>query len=92
MKLKTVKLLSVCAVLLTLWLNFAAIEHNLDLVAEHHLHHDCQLFANAQHATCNGSFIWHDNSVPERHSHTQETLSAFATYFNYQPRSPPLSV
>ena len=33
------------AVLLTLWLSFAFIEHQFDSISEHHTHHDCQQFS-----------------------------------------------
>jgi hypothetical protein len=33
------------AVLLTLWLSFAFIDHQFDSISEHHTHHDCQQFS-----------------------------------------------
>lgn len=34
------------SILLTLWLSFAFIDHQFDTIADHHSHHDCQLFAS----------------------------------------------
>jgi hypothetical protein len=35
--------------ILTLWIGFAAVEHQLDIDPEHHAHHHCQLFSVAAH-------------------------------------------
>jgi hypothetical protein len=39
---------AIAALILTLWLSFAFIDHQFDTIAEHHNHHDCQLFSNIQ--------------------------------------------
>lgn len=36
------------AVLLTLWLSFAYIDHQFDTISDHHNHHDCQQFSCIQ--------------------------------------------
>ncbi|WP_158160165.1 DUF2607 domain-containing protein [Vibrio metoecus] len=40
-------IVAMLTVVLALWFNVAVIDHQLDLHPEHHLQHDCQLFANA---------------------------------------------
>lgn len=40
---------ALCAVLLTLWLNVAYVEHHLDITPSHHTQHHCQHFAGLQH-------------------------------------------
>ncbi|WP_274672827.1 DUF2607 family protein [Vibrio aestuarianus] len=44
----SIKFTALCAVLLTLWLNAAYVEHYLDITPSHHIQHHCQHFAGLQ--------------------------------------------
>ncbi|NAW56062.1 DUF2607 family protein [Vibrio sp. V39_P1S14PM300] len=78
-----------CALALTLWLGFASVSHQLDITAEHHQHHDCQLFSSVGQALHAAAFHWHDSSLPDHFSPVLHRVRYSVTQPVYQARSPP---
>ncbi|ENM5741948.1 DUF2607 domain-containing protein [Vibrio metoecus] len=82
-------IVAMLTVVLALWFNVAVIDHQLDLHPEHHLQHDCQLFASAAHGLKTAQWVlpcWRQHapqvSVERPIQRAQLLLSYFA-------RSPP---
>ncbi|EOW6615588.1 DUF2607 family protein [Vibrio fluvialis] len=83
------RVVTLMAILLTLWLNFAYVEHQLDITPSHHTQHHCQLFSGAHHglaATLPELPVWieHDYLQP-----AAATLNITRLYLAYLARSPP---
>ncbi|MGL5431199.1 MAG: DUF2607 domain-containing protein [Vibrio sp.] len=84
--------LSIVALLtmaLVLWFNVAVIDHQLDLHPEHHLQHDCQLFASAAHGLKTSQWIlpsWRQNPPQAR---VEQPIQRAQVLHSYFARSPP---
>ncbi|MCG6213908.1 DUF2607 domain-containing protein [Vibrio furnissii] len=85
------RVVALTAILLTLWLNLAFVEHQLDVTPSHHAQHHCQLFSAAHHGVA--------AALPElpvwiEHEYLQPVatpLSVTLLYLAYLARSPPTS-
>ncbi|MGD8111982.1 DUF2607 family protein [Vibrio sp. TRT 17S01] len=76
--------------MLTVWLNFAYIEHQLDITPEHHSQHHCQLFASAHHGASTPPLIWFNTPSIEVREPQPLVAQTFYFPFSYQARSPPI--
>lgn len=56
MKAQHQSTIAAISLLLMLWLSFAAIDHQVDIIPEHHSHHDCQLFYSIQNGVNSATF------------------------------------
>ncbi len=77
------------AILLTLWLNIAFVQHQLDVAPVDHSHHHCQLFSGAAHGLAQKMPelpIWISHNYLEP---VTQLLTATRTHFAYLARSPP---
>ncbi|TQO84647.1 DUF2607 domain-containing protein [Vibrio cholerae] len=82
-------IVAMLSVVLVLWFNVAVIEHQLDLHPEHHLQHDCQLFASAAHGLKTSQWIlpsWRQNPPQAR---VEQPIQRAQVLHSYFARSPP---
>nr|WP_229600502.1 DUF2607 domain-containing protein [Vibrio mimicus] len=76
-------------VVLALWFNVAVIDHQLDLHLEHHLQHDCQLFASASHGLKTTQWVlpsWRQKAPQAR---VEQPIQRTQVLHSYFARSPP---
>lgn len=74
---------------LALWFNVAVIDHQFDLAPEHHLQHDCQLFASAAHGLKTAQWIWPNWRQTPPQARVQQPIQRFELLLSYFARSPP---
>ncbi len=86
------KLLALFAVVMTIWLNLAYVHHSLDVITEHHAHHDCHLFSSVHHGATSAPLIWFDDSLPDVIEKPVTQLIPCSESHTYRARSPPLFV
>ncbi|EEZ00944.1 hypothetical protein VOA_003394 [Vibrio sp. RC586] len=82
-------IVAMLTVMLALWFNVAVIDHQLDLHPEHHLQHDCQLFASAAHGLETAQWVlpcWHQQAPQARVERPIQRAQLLLSYF---ARSPP---
>ncbi|ENM5736621.1 DUF2607 domain-containing protein [Vibrio mimicus] len=82
-------IVAVLTVVLALWFNVAVIDHQLDLHPEHHLQHDCQLFASAAHGLKTTQWVlpsWRQNAPQAR---VEQPIQRTQVLHSYFARSPP---
>ncbi len=80
------------SILLTLWLGFAFIDHQFDTIADHHSHHDCQLFANIQNGVKSAELILTPAIVHGFIAQIAEPIRISRPIQAYLARSPPKTV
>ncbi|ENM5774037.1 DUF2607 domain-containing protein [Vibrio mimicus] len=82
-------IVAMLTVVLALWFNVAVIDHQLDLHPEHHLQHDCQLFASAAHGLKTTQWVlpsWRQNAPQAR---VEQPIQRTQVLHSYFARSPP---
>lgn len=82
-------IMAMLTVVLALWFNVAVIDHQLDLHPEHHLQHDCQLFASAAHGLKTTQWVlpsWRQNAPQAR---VEQPIQRPQVLHSYFARSPP---
>lgn len=84
--------IALVAILLTLWLSFAYIDHQFDTIAEHHSQHDCQLFANIQNGIKSAALILQLAIVHGFIAPIAEPIKVSRPTYAYLARSPPIAV
>tara|TARA_Y100001956_G_scaffold45192_1_gene43985 strand:- start:568 stop:867 length:300 start_codon:yes stop_codon:yes gene_type:complete len=84
--------LALLSVTLLLWMNFAFIQHQYDLIPSHHQEHHCELFSAAHHAIISATPNADDHSLPDRFESQQSYQYQAPSAFVYRARSPPLQL
>lgn len=84
-----IKLTTVVAILLTLWLNFAFVAHQVDANASHHQHHQCELFSVAQQGLAHNAPLFTPPLTTFFFTNIEKVRPTARLYFSYLARSPP---